>query len=360
MVNRKKRSRKTTQKIEDKSSIRQEINHPLVIKRNYIHILLFLFAVIFLIQLLQINLGFNNIITGGDIFDKDPLSNLGNLFETEISLRGEYYPVWVVLIVFGIIFGIMYTATQLVNFFEGDEKRGARFVVALGISLLTTFATSAVKWVFAISIYVGSLGTIFILLLIGLMIYLYTHKTLRDRVREVWPPGAAGGGGAGPGGGGGQQAQQQNPPQTQQQAQQQKQYPHRGGRLNPRNWFRGNVQQQAQQQNQALAAQWHQEIQAAIAEVNNLLGNRGRNLNDRRIWGAFIQRLNHIENNLQNAFPNMRLLNLNQIRGDANLHAQRCTQNINNPQQNIHRANATRFLRREALACLNAIDAQIP
>ncbi len=150
----------------------------------------------------------NNEITGLAL-QIDPVGSLGSIFNYEINLGGDLLPMWALLIAFGIIMSIMYNATGLLNFFQGEERRGSRIIISLGITAAAVFATSIVKSVIILASYVGSLGSIVILLLIAGVIYLYTHQTLRDRIREVWPPGGGGRGGAGQvGGGGGQQARQ--------------------------------------------------------------------------------------------------------------------------------------------------------
>ena len=136
----------------------------------------------------------------------------------------------------------------------------------------------------------------------------------------------------------------------------------------------GQQQIQATQQQarvQQLSAQWHQEIKDAISTLNNLLGNSGRNLNEKDAWRAFIRYLDHIANNLPQAFQNIKpinLLNLNQIRKDTNDHAMKCllpnpkTRNppSKDPAQNIYRQRAKDFLNKEALKLLQALEVQIP
>ena len=214
----------------------------------------------------------NNEITGLAL-QIDPVGSLGSIFNYEINLGGDLLPMWALLIAFGIIMSIMYNATGLLNFFQGEERRGSRIIISLGITAAAVFATSIVKSVIILASYVGSLGSIVILLLIAGVIYLYTHQTLRDRIREVWPPGGGGRGGAGQvGGGGGQQARQP-------QAQAQRPGLVRRGEQQPQQLAQ-RQQITAQQIKHRLLQNYYIRMQTAHQQTLREINNANPNLND--------------------------------------------------------------------------------
>ena len=171
---------------------------------NYFYLFLVLFVAFVLSQVIFLNqegLMINNEITGA--IELDPAGGLGNLFGSDVSVQGESYQIWLLLAVFAVVFSIMYNGTSLLSFFQGDERRGTRIIISLAISAITLFATPIMSLIAILISYVGAFGSLAVIFLLGAIIYIYTHQTLRDRIREVWP-------------GGRNQNQQQNQNQNQQ------------------------------------------------------------------------------------------------------------------------------------------------
>jgi hypothetical protein len=171
----------------------------------------------------------------------DPFSGLGNFLSNEVSIFGSGYPLWALILAFALVFSVMFNAAQMLSFFRGEEKRGSLIIFSLAISLLATFATPIISWVIVLTSYIGSLGTIVVLVLLAIVIYFYAHRTISERYTELTETAT-------------QRYAARNALSAARSGQQQT--PRQGGRLfNPRSWFRRSPQaqpqtpqQQAQQQ----------------------------------------------------------------------------------------------------------------
>ena len=331
------------------------INDKKSVEKSIFYLFLILFFGWIITEFILINQNYltikNNEITGLAL-QIDPIKGLRDIFGYTISIGSDGYPVWAILIAFAIVFSVIFNATRLISLFRGEEHRAGAVIFSIAVSLITIFTTPVISWILVIAAYAGTFGAIIILLLLIVILYIYAHRTVSDNYARLTQSAT-------------KRQNARNAFITERNQQPQQQAQQRPGFF--RRVFGGNPQQQAlqnqphaQQQNQVLVAEWHRIIKNSVTVLNQLLGNNGRNLNDKGIWTNFIQHLNLIADDLPNQMPNIRLLNLTQIRADANTHAQRCTTNPRGPQQNVHRQNGSTFLRREALQCLNGIEAQLP
>ncbi len=299
------------------------------VEKSIFYLFLILFFGWIITEFILINQNYltikNNEITGL-AFQVDPIKSLWDFFGNPISISGGNVPTWLFVIVFGIIIAIMYTATGALSFFEGEERRGARIVVSIGIALTSVLLTPVVYWIALLSAYVGSLGAVFILILIAFVIYIYTHRTISQRFTELTQSAEE------------RQnarnalitARNQQPPQqrpgffrrvfggaTQQQQGQQPQARQQ----------RRQAQRQAQQnlrQQQQIRQRWLLFLQQAQQNLN-LLTNQ---LNNQRNWNTVLGQLARVSQ-IRNDLPRVRTGNIGALIRSGQNHMQRVMANPN-------------------------------
>ncbi len=325
------------------------INNEKGFKKSIFYLFLILFFGWIITEFILINKNYltikNNEITGL-AFQVDPITGLGNLFSYEINIGSDNYPVWAILIAFAIVFSIMFNGAKLLNFFKSEENSGPAVIFAIGVSLITIFTTPTVSWILIIAAYIGAFGTVGILLIFGFLLYLWAHRTVSENITEINKAATN------------RQTARNDLITARNQQSQAQQRPGFFRRVlggNPQQQAQQN-QPQAQQQNQALAAQWHHLIQQALQSLN-LLNN---DLNHKQNWSNSLGYISQISLQLPANFQNIRMGNLNQLLNQG----QRRMQQFFNPPKgqrnnNIQIANARKWIQ-DVQNVLNLIDGQIP
>lgn len=157
-------------------------------EKSVLYLFLILFFGWILSQFILINQN-SLIISGNQItslaLQIDPLKTAGDFLGGNINIGRGIFPFWAILATFAIVFSTVFILVRSVHLFKGDEHRGAAIAFALGISLLTLFATDIVS----IIVYLATTVTVFVVIIALLLVfwagYLGLHKSVSSGIGEI-------------------------------------------------------------------------------------------------------------------------------------------------------------------------------